>query len=246
MGGKAGYNSSFGYPKNGLDHFFRRLAADCKINYDACVVRIDASNRYLYLSDGRRLAYRMLYSTLPLNKALQLAGIQTGVEPDPAIAVEVLNIGARRGKHCPLDHWVYVPQSRSGFHRVGFYSNVSDDFLPASVRHGCTHVGLYVERCMKELESDDEAEIVRRTTATIEELVAWGFIESVEVVDRSFVKYAYTWSWIDSRWKEIAIRLLKEVGIVQAGRYGRWTFQGMLDSLLEGQRLGREIAEHAC
>jgi hypothetical protein len=36
----------------------------------------------------------------------------------------VLNIGGVRGAKCPLDHWLYLPASRAGFHRVGFCSNV--------------------------------------------------------------------------------------------------------------------------
>jgi hypothetical protein len=45
---------------------------------------------------------------------------------------------------------------------------------------------------------------------------------------------AYTWSWPGSRWPAEALRLLEDNGVYRIGRYGRWRFQGLADSIRDG------------
>ena len=237
----AGYNVRFAYPRLGLDSMFRRLASKCRITYGARVVRIDPATHTVYLAEGTEVRYRKLFSTLPLAITLGLTGLQLGdPRPDPSVSVLVINIGAERGRFCPAHHWVYVPSSRSGFHRVGFYSNVSDDFLPSALRSRGTHVSLYVERCLHAVD--------RRTVSTQDyfrrvvcELQEWGFIGKVEVLSSSWVETGYTWSWVESQWVEKATSALESTDIVSIGRYGRWKFQGMVDSIFEGVQMGKRI-----
>ena len=163
--------------------------------------------------------------------------------PDPATGVMVLNLGARRGPRCPDDHWVYVPESRAGFHRVGIYDNVADHFLPASRRGGHTHASLYVERAFHGPRPGDDAQR-RFVAATIEELAGWGWIGNVEAADLTIVDCAYTWAWPGSVWRERAIEALEQAGIRPVGRYARWRFQGIADSLAEGLAAGATAGAH--
>ncbi len=64
--------------------------------------------------------------------------------------------------------------------------------------------------------------------------VEWGWIGEVEVIDHTWIEVAYTWSWPGSSWREKALKVLEEHGIYQAGRYGRWKFQGIAESLRDG------------
>lgn len=41
---------------------------------------------------------------------------------------------------------LYNPDAKSGFHRVGFYSNVDCSFQPKSARQANEGVSIYVER----------------------------------------------------------------------------------------------------
>ena len=237
-----GYNTKFAYPKRGLDHLFASLAGQCSIEYNARVTGIDIRTRVLSLSNGDQIPYSRLYTTLPLHHVMRLTGLGDPRGEDPALSVEVFNIGARRGAHCPPHHWVYVPFSRSGFHRIGFYSNVTSNFLPESVRQAGTHVSLYVECCAPEQTVPGAGKFMgSRREEVVNELMEWGFIEFPEVVDVSRVGVGYTWSWLKSEWKTESLRRLQAEGITQAGRYGRWEFQGMADSLAEGLKLGAEI-----
>jgi protoporphyrinogen oxidase len=238
----AGYNVSFLYPEAGLDALIGALAArtDLRCGYEVCA--IDPAARMVAFANGEVLRYRRLLSTLPLNRMLELTGIRVAQAAAPYTSVLVLNIGARRGRACPSDHWIYVPRSASGFHRVGFYSNVAAHFLPLAERGREAATCLYVERSYRGGERPGSFDVARYSEAVVEELAAWGFIGEVDVLDPSWVDVAYTWTRPGSTWVEEAIAALAAQGITMAGRYARWKFQGISDSLLEGIEAGEALA----
>ena len=229
-----GYNATFVYPVEGLNTLVQRMAEKCRIQYGKRVVHIDVRRREVLFSDGSGNHYEFLISTLPLNKMVEMSAIEIDEPADPYTSVLVLNIGAERGPECPIDHWVYVPTSRSGFHRVGFYSNVDVSFLPKSVQTTQTKVSIYVERSFRGGEHPALADLESYKNMVIEELKEWGWIGKVEVVDHTWIEVAYTWSWPGSTWRQKALRALEKHGIYQVGRYARWMFQGIADSLKEG------------
>ncbi len=227
----ATYNSRFRYPEQGLDHLTRRLAERCDLRCGAVVRAIDLAAREVHFEDGASLGYVNLISTLPLNRTIELCGLKIAETPDPSTAVLVLNIGARRGKRCPDVHWLYVPRSRSGFFRVGFYSNVDGGFVPGGRPD---LVGIYVERAFRDgarMPREAEREY---TAAVVRELQDWGFVTEVEAADATWVEVGYTWKRPDSRWREAALEALEENGVRMVGRYARWTFQGIADSIRDG------------
>ncbi len=230
----AGYNVEFIYPREGLNTLAQRMASLCDIRYGRQVAAINTEEREIHFADGRVLPYTTLLSTLPLNKMLSMTNVQVDSEPDPYTSVLVLNIGAQRGPKCPDDHWLYNPDAKSGFHRVGFYSNVDRAFVPSSARAGNECVSIYVERAFVGGQKPSASEIERYSAAVVQELQDWGYIRAAEVVDPTWIEVAYTWALPNSRWKQQAIRALEDAGIYQVGRYGRWIFQGIADSIRDG------------
>lgn len=221
-----GYNQTFAYPVDGLDGMCKAMASRCDIRYGKRVAQIDSSPQggfVFFEGDTGRWSNERIISTLPLHETLRLANIDCG-KPDPHTSVAVLNIGATRGPLCPDDHWLYVPESRSGFHRVGFYSNVDPSFAPKG------KVSIYVETAF--LPGSPPA--TSKMAEIIGELRQWGFIGGVEAVHLDVIDCAYTWRWPGSMWRERAIKALADVGIEQRGRYARWHFQGIAESIAEG------------
>ncbi|MCX7011674.1 MAG: FAD-dependent oxidoreductase [Candidatus Sumerlaeota bacterium] len=210
-----GYNATFLYPEEGLDALARNLAARCEVHYEKRATAIDVKAKEVHFADGSAVGYDALLSTLPLSRAMELAGLQTASPPDPYSSVLVVNVGARKTAQCPADHWIYVPESAAGFHRVGFYSHVDPSFLPRSARRTADRASIYVK-----------------------ELQHWGWIEEAEAVSPTWIDVAYTWSWPGSRWKQEAQRALEERSIYPVGRYARWSFQGIADSLRDGLLAG--------
>lgn len=230
----AGYNVQFVYPSEGLNILAQRMASLCDIRYGKRVRQIDVRKKELHFADGSVLPYQALVSTLPLTTMLQMSGLTVEAKADPYTSVLVLNIGAVRGKNCPDDHWLYNPDAQSGFHRVGFYSNVDRSFLPASARPNNEAVSIYIERAYNGGQKPTPAEITAYSQAVVTELQDWGYIRDAEVVDPTWIDVAYTWSYPGSRWKQQAIQKLEEQNIYPIGRYGRWIFQGIADSVRDG------------
>jgi protoporphyrinogen oxidase len=230
----AGYNTTFVYPEAGLNALATRMASRCDVRYGKRVVSIDVQKREVMFADGGSTQYENLISTLPLNRMMSLTGLKAASRPDPSPAVLVVNIGARKGPECPTDHWVYLPSSKARFHRVGFYSNVDASFLPASARRANDRVSIYVEKSYLEGTKPGEPEMRMLGESIAQELQEWGWINGAEVIDPTWIETAYTWSWPGSKWKQEALRLLEDQRIFQVGRYARWTFQGIADSIRDG------------
>jgi protoporphyrinogen oxidase len=236
-----GYNVTFSYPEEDLNTLAQRISANCDVRLGMRVEKIDVHSKEVVFGDGNTFGYDVLISTLPLNKMIQMADLTVEAETDPYTSVLVLNIGAIVGDRCPDDYWLYTPDARSGFHRIGFYSNVDRSFLPASSRKKGDRVCIYAERSYSAGSRPSESEISQYSDKVINELQDWEFIKETEVVDSTWIDVAYTWSWPGSRWKQIACEKLEQYDIYQVGRYGRWAFQGIADSIRDGLLVGSAL-----
>ncbi len=240
-GSPVGYNARYLYPCHGLGTLMKRIAEDCDVRYNSRATALDVSERIVRTEDGTVWPYESLLSTLSLDRTLALAHLDTDSAPDPYTSVCVLNIGACRGSRCPAQHWIYVPRSRSGFYRIGFYSNVTSEFLPKRIRRGSKYVSLYVERAYRGGARPSDDDLRSYADMAMRELQDWQFIRSVDVIDMTWIETAYTWHIPGSRWVEEGIALLAHNGIRQAGRYARWKFQGIADCFREGLQVGAEL-----
>lgn len=239
---QVGYNVTFVYPEAGLNVLAQRMAKQCDIRYGKRVAKVDVTEKVIYFEDSSAERYDELISTLPLNRIMEMTGLDVGERPDPATSVLVVNIGAVKGPNCPEEHWLYIPRSKAGFHRVGFYSNVDCSFLPASRRERRDAVSIYVEKAYREGERPSQAELEHLSWDIVREPQDWGWIKEAEVVDPTWIDVAYTWSWPGSKWREKAMKALEEYGIYQVGRYARWVFQGIADSIKDGFLAGSAVS----
>ncbi|MDV2992365.1 MAG: hypothetical protein N4J56_002019 [Chroococcidiopsis sp. SAG 2025] len=116
---------------------------------------------------------------------LALTELEVEAEADPYTSVLVLNVDATKGSNCPKEYWLYNSDTVSGFHHVGFYSNVDNSSLALSSRENQARVNIYVERVYKVGEKPAEEAIVSYSYSkeVVKKLTDWGFIKEVEVVD---------------------------------------------------------------
>ena len=237
----AGYNVKYLYPTEGLDSLTRYMAKRADVHFEHRVQAIDVVKKEVSFCNGEGAKYERLIVTLPLNRVLELTQLKVDEVPDPFTSVLVLNIGAVRGPKCPSDHWLYNPDAKAGFHRIGFYSNVDTSFLPRSAQPDGSRVSIYVERAYVGGSSPTNRDVEVYQDAVQRELQAWGFINDVEVNDSTWIDVAYTWSWPNSGWRVQAMRRLEEMGIYPVGRYGRWVFQGIAESVRDGFMVGSSL-----
>jgi len=214
-----GYNKYYYYPTNGLSELVDNMAKECDVKYHKKVNKIDTKNKKVYCVDGSYARYDRLISTIPLCDLLDLLNIEYKL---PYTTCQVLNIGAERGKNCPDEHWLYIPYCRSGFYRVGFYSNVDKRFAPDG------KVSIYVE---KSKQLGILPHLYKENV--IRELQEWGWIGDVDCADLNEVRVAYTWLFPDSQ-REILLLKAKALGVESIGRYGKWKFQGIAESIQDG------------
>jgi protoporphyrinogen oxidase len=230
----SGYNKTFSYPGEGLSDLTKTMAQNCQVNYNKKVTKINTKKKEISFNDGTKFKYKKIISTLPLNKMVELAKILLDEHSPPYTSVLVINIGARKGRKCPPNHWLYFAKSKSGFYRVGFYNNIDLSFLPPSKKE---RVSLYVDKAYLGGKKPTEKAEKRLINNIVKELQELQFINQVEVVEPNWIEVAYTWSWPNSKWREKALTALEENDIYQIGRYGRWQFQGILESIKEGLSL---------
>lgn len=233
-----GYNSNFLYPNEGLNSLIIKLASSCDIRFGHKATKIDTKSREIFFGNGTSIYYERIISTIPLNYIAEIVDLDIDEKPDPWTSVLTLNIGAVRGSACPNVHWIYTPDSKSGCYRIGFYSNVDSSFLPKHDWRNNNLVSLYAERAYKGGQKPTTKEIQLYTQFLIQELQEWEFIKQVEVVDPTWIEVAYTWTWSGSVWQCKLLNCLEEQEIYQIGRYGRWRFQGIADSIGEGLLAG--------
>ena len=221
----AGYNAVFVYPEAGLDDLSLKMASACDVKYGHRVVRIDVKNRVVHFDNQEPCGYERIYSTLPLSHMVSISGLDVSQPADPHSAVLVLNIGAVRRERCPDQHWIYVPHSNSGFHRVGYYSNVDTHFVPGSDR---SLASLYIERAFLPSQKPSAEEIKQYKKEVERELQDWGMIGTVHVNDATWIDVAYTWSWPGSSWIGEAIAVLEIMVLRCLGGMGDGIFRELL------------------
>ena len=118
-------------------------------------------------------------------------------------------------------------------------------FLPAGCR-GESFVSMYVERAFPGGQSQQPGavDVDRYVESVVDELQAREYIGRAEVVDLSWVDVAYTWRSPDPPGGSAGRSTpWSAAGIQQVGRYGRWQFQGIADSIHEGLEAGSAPAD---
>lgn len=114
------------------------------------VNRIDILKRTIYLSDGRRVNYDTLLSTIPLDKLVQISSpvsqqVYAAATRMLHSAVHVVGVGLKKGKPETLKTkgWIYFPENNSPYFRVTVFSNYS----PMNVPEGQDYWSLMAEVC---------------------------------------------------------------------------------------------------
>lgn len=235
-----GYNATFQYPREGgIRLLADTLAAHVpEVRLGTPVTALHLGERAVELATGERVPWDRLIATAPLShlaamtadlpaKAREAAGRLR------AVAVLNLNLGVE-GPPPRREHWLYVPQARFPFYRVGIPSNHGKLAPP-----GCHTLSVEVsvpagsplppglwERALVGLE---ELRLVRREriVTRLEARVDPGYV----VFDRA---------------REEAVATLRRTyataGVQLVGRWAEWVYSAMEDALVGGQAAAAEVA----
>lgn len=245
-----GYNARFSYFRaGGIDHLAEALAAkafggtggatlELDAGVDAIEVDLDAPGTGRVRASGTAdwQAYDGLVSTMPLPQLVERienapAHVREAAKKLRAVSWRYLDVATRRAPRADY-HWVYVPERRFPFFRVGVYSNAVQSMAPGDGG------SLYVELTDRQRDAE-EGEVVRA-------LVELGAIEQAEDVAftrQRDVPIAYVVFDDDhAEAKGIIMDWLQTQRIRSCGRYGAWIYNAMEDSMLQGLAAAQEVA----
>ncbi|MFT3774130.1 MAG: NAD(P)-binding protein [Minicystis sp.] len=227
-----GYNVRFVYPRLGIGELAKGMArAVPQIELSRAPTAIDWRRRELRFED-EVVRYDALVSTAPLSTLLKLCVDLPGEVAEAAARLRCshlyyLDVALNGPCRKPL-HWVYVPEAKYPFYRVGCYSNFSAAMAPPG------KASLYVE-----LADRGEPDLGKLLPEVAAGLVEMGLIDVPEAVRFARVRridHAYV--IFDHHYFPAleAIRpFLEAANIVSTGRYGGWNYSSMEDALRFGQ-----------
>ena len=223
------YNASFTYPLGGAIEYVNALLRGVPAPQLALSERLIALDLqgHVATTTRRTLRYDRLVSSAPLPRLLAL----TKLPHDPRVftsnKVLVFNLGFDR-KGWEGVHWVYFPERRYGFYRVGFYDNIFDS----------ERMSLYVELGMP---TDAPVDVSARLRDVLVDLRA----AAVTTDQHALVSWhqvvldpAYAHITADSIAETARTRkALAEHDVHSIGRYGGWTYCAIEDNLVEARAL---------
>jgi protoporphyrinogen oxidase len=226
-----GYNASFLYPRRGgIETLTRGLGAGLRpecVRLRAEVEEVDPARRAVRVG-GEWIAYRALVSTMPLPELVRrLAGAPDDVVAAAAelrwTSLRYLNV-ASRGRPVEDYHWVYVPEERLPFYRVGVFSAA----MPSMAPPGCSSI--YVELAGR------AGGVPQGLAQALCEVGALARAEDLLFVEQRAVEHAYV--VFDDRHQRALARILPYLErnrIYSRGRYGEWVYSAMEDSIIAGR-----------
>lgn len=234
-----GYNAHFLYPRHGgIESLVRAILGRLpreQLHTGAALDELHLGRREVSIG-GERLSYRAVVATLPLPELCRRI-----VDLPPELAewasrlrctpVRYLNVATRVPPRADY-HWLYVPEERYPFYRVGVYTNA----VPAMAPPGCG--SLYVELSERG-PPPKVSDILPRIAEALVAAGVLGHADDILFAELREIEYAYV--VFDHSYYDALARLmpfLESHGIYPRGRYGSWTYNSMEDCLM----LGRDIA----
>jgi protoporphyrinogen oxidase len=242
-----GYNPKFIYPRNGgIDCLPRALARSIRNVHTKETVRyVDPQKKYVRLASGREEPYEFLISTLPLPLLYGMLkdtpdSLVANAQHLRAISVLNINIGIDR-PGVSNQHWIYFPEDQFVFSRVGFPMNFSKSVAPEGAS------SIYVEITHH---PGEKPELEKTFARVMSDLQKCGILRSDDrVLTRHVIDIHFAYVVFDQHRQnhlQNLIDYLESRDIFTAGRYGRWDYYSMEDSILGGKAAAERVLERTC
>jgi protoporphyrinogen oxidase len=230
------------YPsKGGFYAYTHKLAQCARIEYGKKLVSVNFRNRELGFTDGTRVTYERLVSTIPLPILIGCAqdapaNVREAVSLLKATRLLLVRVAANHPS-VRKEPWLYVYDADKISTRV----SIQENFSPHNAPVGKT--ALSVEVCGSDFKPlptnrDAVAEKVQ------DELIEMGLLSGRDAVHAVSVRYCPWGQVIYDHNRRPALecvnKFLDSVGVIRAGRYAQWGYMMTHDCVLRGKK----VAEH--
>jgi protoporphyrinogen oxidase len=241
---KAGYNPVFFYPKHGgiqafLDSIKSRINEKDSI-MEGKVQKISLNEKNVTLSNGKKISWNKIVSTIPLNSLMKLiVPSNSPIEKKDHLlrhtSLLSINLGIK-GEASTDAHWIYYPEKKIPFHRIVFQSNLSPNVSPQST------YSIIVEMSLDSKKRVDSSFLINQI---ISELLNQRIIKNkqdIQEINPNFTAYAYPiydHSLFENR-KHI-LSFLEKNRILSIGRFGSWEYLSLEDCFNQSISAGEKI-----
>lgn len=237
-----GYNATFRYPRQGgMGQLAERLATKVRpIHLNAAVTQIDIKNRWLMINGQHQHSWQQVVSTMPLPALLTTLGeLPLSIKRARSLlhwnSVLVINLGVKGPAPTPA-HWLYFPEKKYSFYRVGFPGN----FGRVTPR-GCS--SLYAEVALPagtgwtqrhHIAGQVKKDLIKASLVKNREQI---ITEHIQYIPYAYV--IYNQSYQSAR--RCILDYLSRHRIYSIGRWGSWEYSAMEDALLAGRQTAKVI-----
>ena len=226
------YNSSFTYHKGWAIEYINSLLKNfdnSKILLNQKIEYIDKKAKYVRTQKWDIFYYENLINTSPLNKLLKYLNDDNS-NILSSNKVFVFNIWFNKWTS-NKNHWVYFPENKYVFYRIGFYNNIlwSDK------------LSLYIEIWLKEEEKYDEKDLLDKV---IDDLKQSWIIDDHEIEAYSTVLMEPAYAHIKKAsedFKNSKLQELKNDNIFSIWRYWEWKYCSIEDNIIDAKKLSLKI-----
>jgi protoporphyrinogen oxidase len=203
---------------------------DERILLEQSLENLDLERKVATTSSGQEISFEYVISSAPFDRLLDIATVEHDQSAFTYNKVLCFNLGF--DKKGPEDvHWIYLPEKKYCFYRVGFYDNILDD----------DRMSLYVEIGYGKDAEVDRAAMKEQVLADLQtagivedhQLEAWHSV----VLDPAYVHITQ-----DSKADfEHYSSMLELRGVHSIGRYGGWTYCSIEDNIVEAKTLAEKF-----
>ena len=227
------YNGSFIYPRGGAIEYVKALESSVpieRISLNEKVENVDI-DKHILKTNKRVVEFDNLISTIPLVDFLGLCQMEYDADALSWNKVLVFNLGFDGPSVDRVNHWLYFPELKYCFYRVGFYSNI----IPSD------RMSLYVELGFPHDKDIDVELLFDRTLSDLKEA---GIVTNQKLISSHFVIMDPAYVHVNKKGiaevKRIKQSLLSK-DIYSIGRYGSWNYSSIEDNMLEAIRLSQKL-----
>jgi len=223
------------YPKTGgIESFIQEIRKKCKnIKVESEVKKIRIKDKVELFVNNKWERYDRVISTLPLTEYYKVMKLPREVERAckslVCNSIVIVNIGLKEKVN--EKQWIYFPEEKFIFDRVGFYDNFS------GLNKSSIGVEISVKGKIKSKKYYKER--------VINDLIECGILKSrdlIEVIDVKSLNHGFV--IFDLRYREnvwIVHEFLLENNIIPTGKFGLWRHMSMLDCVEESKKLMRVL-----
>ncbi|MFN7169926.1 MAG: protoporphyrinogen/coproporphyrinogen oxidase, partial [Candidatus Omnitrophota bacterium] len=130
-----GYNVFFWYPRNGICELPLALSKEVKNIFTDCKIKeIDLKNKKIKLANNTWERFTYLFSTIPLPELMDLI---KNIPKEMVYSYKKLRWNSIFNLNLGIDgeiklpyHWIYFPEKKISFYRIGFFHNLSSELVP--------------------------------------------------------------------------------------------------------------------